>query len=202
MLLVPAITAAASPGDAALGSPAQIRAFQRANGLAADGVVGPDTRRALATVPHRHMRTTSAAVASPGQPAGLAAPASGGPTRPRLAYLAMLVGGLAILGAVAYRTLREPVGYRYRVLRDSLKRPAGRPRSRVRRVPGRVFAEGRAPRAGIGRFSGAVYAITELQGERCFLVRDTRRPRGVWVFESEIRELEAPHELEPSLRVQ
>jgi hypothetical protein len=202
LVLVPATTASASPRHAgALGSPAQIRAFQRAQGLTADGVVGPDTRWALAKVPHGHVRTTNAAPASPGESVELAAPASARPTRPRPAYLAMLVGGLAILAAVAYKTLREPASYRYRVLRDSLRRPVGRPAARVRMVRGRVLAAGRAPRAGIGRFNGAVCAITELQGERCFLVRDKRRPRGVWVFESEVRDLEEPHDLEPPPQV-
>jgi Putative peptidoglycan binding domain len=200
MVLALTPTASASTGDSALGTPAQVRDFQRAHHLTADGVAGPDTIWALATVPHGrgHMREASPAVAAPGSKATIEPPASTA-TGPRLAYLAMFVGGLAILAAVAIVTLREPVTYRLRVLSDSLKRPAGRPGAGVRMVPGHVFAEGRAARAGIGRFRGAVCAITELQGERCFLVRDHRRPRGVWVFESEIRELEEPHEIEPPL---
>jgi hypothetical protein len=107
-----------------------------------------------------------------------------------MAYLVMFAGGWAILLALAVLKLREPMAYRVRVLHDSLMRPAGQSRPGVRWLAsGKVFAEGRAARAGIGRFRGWVSAITVLRGERCFLVRDPRMPRGVWVFESEIRDL-------------
>jgi uncharacterized membrane protein len=194
---------ASQGGAAALGlhSRAQIRAFQRAHGLVADGIVGPDTKAAFAAVPHGrgHMRATSPASVGGDAHATVSAPATV-PTSSRLGYLAMLVAGIAILAALAVVKLRDPVTYRARVLRDSLKRPPGHPAGRVRLVPGGVFAEGRAARAGIGRFAGSVYAITELQGERCFFVRDPRRPRGVWVFESEIRDIDEPHEIEPPLQ--
>jgi hypothetical protein len=202
MVLVLAHPASAAPDEAtALGfhSKAEIRDFQRTHGLKADGIVGPDTRSALRAVPHGRGHTRMAGTARAGaRPSAAALPAPAAPGH-RLEYLAMFVGGLAILATLAVVKLREPVTYRARVLRDSFRRPPGRPAPGVRWVPGGVFAEGRAARGGIGRFSGSVSAVTELRGERCFLVRDPRRPRGVWVFESEIREIEEPHEIEPPL---
>jgi hypothetical protein len=198
-------TASASPGTAGslgLKTRAQIRHFQRAHGLVADGIVGPETRAAMAVVPRGrgHMRATSPAPASHETNVRVEPPASASvPMRSRIEHLAMLAAGIAILIALAVIKLREPVTYRLRILRDSLKRPPNSSGARVRTVPGRVFAEGLAARAGIGRFAGSVYAMTELRGERCFFVRDPRRPRGVWVFESEIRDLEEPHEIEPPL---
>jgi hypothetical protein len=110
----------------------------------------------------------------------------------------MFAGGWAILLVLAVLKLRDPVTYRARVLHDSLKRPPGHPEPGVRWLhSGAMFAEGRAARAGIGRFRGSVAAVTRLRGERCFLVRDPRMPRGVWVFESEIRDLATADEDEP-----
>jgi hypothetical protein len=181
--------------QAGLTTRAEIRDFQRSHGLVPDGVVGPDTRAALQAIPRGrgHMRMAQAAAAPAGERAAVTRATASGARRGRIAYLAMFAAGWAILLALAVlklRELREPVSYRMRILRDSLMRPSGRPAPGVRWLPsGRMFAEGRAARAGIGRFSGSVSAITELRGERCFLVRDRRMPRGVWVFESEIRDL-------------
>lgn len=178
--------------QAGLTTRAEIRDFQRSHGLVPDGVVGPDTRAALQAIPRGrgHMRMVQAPAAPAGERAAVTRATASGARHGRIAYLAMFVAGWAILLALAVLKLREPVAYRMRILRDSLMRPSGRPAPGVRWLPsGRMFAEGRAARAGIGRFSGSVSAITELRGERCFLVRDRRMPRGVWVFESEIRDL-------------
>jgi hypothetical protein len=182
--------------QAGLTTRAEIRDFQRSHGLVPDGVVGPDTRAALQAVPHGrgHVRMVQAVAAPAGeQRAAVTRATASGARHGRIAYLAMFVAGWAILLALAVLKLRGPVAYRMRILRDSMVRPYGRPAPGVRWLPsGHMFAEGRAARAGIGRFSGSVSAITELRGERCFLVRDRRMPRGVWVFESEIRDLARP----------
>jgi hypothetical protein len=188
-------TAFADPGparQAGLTTRAEIRDFQRSHGLVPDGVIGPDTRAALLAIPHRrgHMRMVQPAAAPARERAAAPRTTSSAARHGGIVYLAMFAGGWAILLALAVLKLRGPVTYRMRILRDSLTRPYGRPAPGVRWLPsGQMFAEGRAARAGIGRFSGSVSAITELRGERCFLVRDRRMPRGVWVFESEIRDL-------------
>jgi hypothetical protein len=193
--LVMAGTASANLGparNAGLKTRAEIRAFQRSHGLVPDGVMGPDTRFALSTVPHSHMRTVEAASgpANARAAAPRVTPPSGHSGRGGIAYVAMFAGGWAILLALAVLKLRKPAAYRARVLRDSLMRPPGHPAPGVRWLTsGEMFAEGRAARGGIGHFRGSVAAITKARGERCFLVRDRRRPRGVWVFESEIRDL-------------
>jgi hypothetical protein len=188
--------------SAGLNTRAEIRDFQRSHGLKADGVVGPDTRFALRTVPRAHMRTVEVAAEPADTPAAAprVTPPGGGGGHGRIAYLAMFVGGWAILLTLAVLKLREPVAYRARVLRDSLMRPPGHPAPGVRWLrSGALFAEGRAPRAGIGHFSGSVAAVTKSRGERCFLVRDPKMPRGVWVFESEIRDLARAADDEPEL---
>lgn len=192
--LVMAGTASADLGPAqaaGLSTRAEIRGFQRSHGLKPDGIVGPDTRSALRTVPHRHTRTMQVAtgpvkVAAAAPPEPSAGVRHGGGVE----YIAMFAGGWAILVVLALLKLREPVAYRVRILRDSLMRPSGHPAPGVRWLrSGTMFAEGRAARGGIGRFRGSVAAVTRLRGERCFLVRDARMPRGVWVFESEIQDL-------------
>jgi Putative peptidoglycan binding domain len=178
--------------QAGLTTRAEVRDFQRSHGLVPDGVVGPDTRAALQALPHGrgHMRMAQAAAAPAAERAAAPRATASRARHGGIAYLAMFAAGWAILLALAVLKLRKPVTYRMRILRDSLMRPSGRPAPGVRWLPsGHMFAEGRAARAGIGRFSGSVSAITELRGERCFLVRDRRMPRGVWVFESEVRDL-------------
>jgi peptidoglycan hydrolase-like protein with peptidoglycan-binding domain len=190
VLLALAETASADSGKAeaaGLQSRAQIQAFQRAHGLKPDGVVGPDTRFALQTVPRAHARLAAAAGGGASSPAAIASPPSG--RHGHVEYLVMFLAGLAILAGLAVWKLGEPALYRVRMLRDSLRRAPGSATPGVRWVSDEMFAEGRAPRAGIGSFRGTVAAITELRGERCFLVRDPTKPRGVWVFESEIRDL-------------
>jgi hypothetical protein len=177
----------AVPADgASLGTPGQIRRFQEIHGLTPDGVVGPETRRALTRAARLegHARRTDAPPGIASSTAPLAGD-GGSPswlsrTERRMLAIALLAAGLGILGlagVVAVLALR-----RWRLARAH------------------VVAKGRAERAGIGEFSGLVHAIAEIRGVRCFLVRDLRRPRGLWVVESEVRELEHDESLEPMLR--
>jgi len=187
---------------AGLKTRAEIREFQRGHGLKADGIMGPDTRFALRTVPHGHARVPRAATDGSGLRLAAAPRAPSASRHGGIEYLAMFAGGWAILVALAVLKLREPVSYRARVLRDSFRRPSGHPASGVRWLPsGAMFAEGRAARGGIGRFRGSVSAVTELRGERCFLVQDRRRPRGVWVFESEIQAVDEADDRQPAGRL-
>jgi Putative peptidoglycan binding domain len=175
----------AVPADgASLGTAGQIRRFQELHGLTPDGVVGPDTRRALARAASSegHARRVEAApgVASPPPARDSGSPSWLSRTERRVLAIAAFVAGLGVLGLAGVMAV-------LRLRRRRLARA-------------HVVATGRAERVGIGDFSGLVHAVAEIRGVRCFLVRDLRRPRGIWVAESEVRELEREERLEPMLR--
>jgi hypothetical protein len=144
MHLVVAETASAKlepvQGDG-LKTRAEIRGFQRSHGLKPDGIMGPNTRFALRTVPHEHARVPAAATGGSGLHLAVAPRAPSASPHGGIEYLAMFAGGWAILVALAVLKLREPVTYRARVLRDSLMRPSGHPGAGVlppdARRPGR-----------------------------------------------------------------
>jgi DNA invertase Pin-like site-specific DNA recombinase len=183
---------------------AAVRQLQADSGLAADGIVGPRTRRVVRRIERRaqrrsSMHPTSTRISKPAPKATATTPQSpttvGNDNGSEAGWLAVLAVAVVAAGLAVAR-------------RRTGQRPAEtdpRPLAAQAIVPlaHELYLEGRSTDEAIGRFRGEALAATTAagpgedpgQGRTWYLVDDVRKPAPVWVREDAVRRL--PSGLKP-----
>jgi DNA invertase Pin-like site-specific DNA recombinase len=184
---------------------AAVRRFQADSGLAADGIVGPKTRRAVSRIARRQQRSSSARrtgtrtkkstlpkLVTTRPPAAKTAPAATKDDQSTnagwLVVIALAAAVAAFCVAIAASVLRRPG-----------RRPAGGPS--VAPLSHELYLEGHSADEGVADFRGPAIAtsVTGDPGEppekTWYLVDDARKPAPVWVSDEEVQR--SPSRLEP-----
>src|SRR3954471_8120518 len=175
------------------------RRFQADRGLAADGIVGPKTRRAVSRIARRQQRSTSARRTSSGTkkstlpklvttrpPAAKTAPAA---TKNDQSTSAGWLVGIALAAAVAAFCVAIAAS----ALRRPGRRPAGGPS--VAPLSQELYLEGQSADENVGDFRGHAISTSVAsepgedpdQGTTWYLVDDKRKPAPVWVRDADVR---------------
>jgi DNA invertase Pin-like site-specific DNA recombinase len=176
---------------------AAVRRLQADSGLAADGIVGPKTRRVVSRIERRQQRSSSARrtgsrtkkstlpkLVTTSPPATKTAPAA---TNDDNSTNAGWLVAVALAAAVAAFCVAVAAG----VLRRPGPRPVGGPT--VTPLSHELYLEGHAADEGVADFRGHAIAtsVTGEPGEgpdtTWYLVDDKRKPAPVWVRDDDVR---------------
>jgi DNA invertase Pin-like site-specific DNA recombinase/peptidoglycan hydrolase-like protein with peptidoglycan-binding domain len=184
---------------------AAVRRFQGDSGLAADGIVGPNTRKVVSRIERRQQRSSSARrtgsatkkstlpkLVTTSPPAAKTAPAATnndqGTSAGWLVAIALAAAVAVFCVAIAASVLRRPG-----------RRRGGGPS--VAPLSHELYLEGRSADEGVADFRGPAIAtsVTGEPGESpektWYLVDDARKPAPVWVSEEEVQR--SPSRLQP-----
>jgi DNA invertase Pin-like site-specific DNA recombinase/peptidoglycan hydrolase-like protein with peptidoglycan-binding domain len=186
---------------------AAVRRFQADSGLAADGIVGPRTRKVVSRIERRQQRPSSARrtgsrtkkstppkLVTTSPPATQTAPAANnndnGTDTGWLLAIALVAAVAAFCAAIAASILRRPG-----------RRPTAGPT--VAPLTQELYLEGHSPDEGVADFRGQAIAasVTAEPGEgpeagkTSYLVDDPRKPAPVWVRDEDVRR--SPSRLQP-----
>ena len=178
---------------------AAVRRFQADSGLAADGIVGPKTRRAVSRIARRQQRSSSARrtgtrtkkstlpkLVTTRPPAAKTAPAATKNDQSTsagwLVVIALAAAVAAFCVAIAASVLRRPG-----------RRPAGGPS--VAPLSHELYLEGHSADENVGDFRGHAIGTSVAsepgedpdQGTTWYLVDDKRKPAPVWVRDADVR---------------
>jgi DNA invertase Pin-like site-specific DNA recombinase len=182
-----------------------VRRFQADSGLAADGIVGPQTRKVVSRIERGQQRSSSARrtgsrtkkstlpkLVTTSPPATETRPAATnndqGTSAGWLVVIALAAAVAAFCVAIAASVLRRPG-----------RRPAGGPT--VATLSHELYLEGHSAEEGVADFRGPAIAtsVTGEPGEApektWYLVDDARKPAPVWVSDEEVQR--SPSRLAP-----
>jgi DNA invertase Pin-like site-specific DNA recombinase/peptidoglycan hydrolase-like protein with peptidoglycan-binding domain len=184
---------------------AAVRRFQADSGLAADGIVGPKTRKVVSRIERRQQRSSSARrtgsrtkkpslpkLVTTSPPATKTAPAANNNDQSTsagwLVAIALAAAVAAFCVAIAASVLRRPG-------RRSGGGPSVAPLSRE------LYLEGHSADESVSDFRGPAIATSvtgepgEAPDKTWYLVDDARKPAPVWVNDEEVKR--SPSRLEP-----
>lgn len=184
---------------------AAVRRFQADSGLAADGIVGPKTRKVVSRIERRQQRSSSARrtgsrtkkpttpkLVTTSPPATKTAPAANNNDQDTsagwLVAIALAAAVAAFCVAIAASVLRRPG-----------RRPAGGPS--VAPLSHELYLEGHSADESVADFRGPAIATSvtgepgEAPDKTWYLVDDARKPAPVWVSEEEVQR--SPSRLQP-----
>jgi len=184
---------------------AAVRRFQADSGLAADGIVGPRTRKVVSRIERRQQRSSSARrtgsrtkkpslpkLVTTSPPATKTAPAANnndqGTSAGWLVAIALAAAVAAFCVAIAASVLRRPG-----------RRSGGGPS--VAPLSHELYLEGHSADESVSDFRGPAIATSvtgepgEAPDKTWYLVDDARKPAPVWVSDEEVQR--SPSRLEP-----
>jgi DNA invertase Pin-like site-specific DNA recombinase len=179
---------------------AAVRHLQADNGLAADGIVGPRTRRVVRRFARRSQRLAAAQRRRPGTKQARPARTT---TAPPAAHTVSATGakgsGMDVGWLAAIALAAGLAAFCAALTAISLRRTGPRPRAAAAVAPlaHELYVEGRSGHDDVAGFRGQALATTVAgepgddpsRGQTWYLVDDARKPAPVWVREDEVRRL-------------